>query len=74
MYVRDYFVEMRLLPEAEGGGWMASVPDLPGCMSDGDTIEQAAVNVGDAIDCWVDAAHRLGRDVPRPTADERRRA
>ncbi|CAK0770758.1 hypothetical protein WCLP8_4630002 [uncultured Gammaproteobacteria bacterium] len=35
---------MRLSPlsEADGGGWLAEVPDLPGCMSDGATPEEAA--------------------------------
>lgn len=74
MYVRDYFVELRLLPKDEGGGWMATVPDLPGCMSDGETIEQAAENVSDAIDCWLAAAERLGREIPRPEDIQLRRA
>jgi predicted RNase H-like HicB family nuclease len=74
VYVRDYFVELHLLSKEEGGGWMASVPDLPGCMSDGETIEQAAENVSDAIDCWLAAARRLGREVPVPTDVQLRRA
>ena len=66
MNVRDYFVEFRLLAKEEGGGWMATVPDLPGCMSDGETIDQAAENVSDAIDCWLAAARRRGREISRP--------
>lgn len=74
MYVRDYFVELRLLSKEEGAGWIATVPDLPGCMSDGETIEGAAENVSDAIDCWLAAAVRLGRDIPRPIDAQLRRA
>lgn len=74
MFVRDYYVELHLLPEHEGGGWLATVPDLPGCMSDGETIEQASINVSDAIECWIAAAKRLGRDVPAPALVEQRRA
>ena len=51
MFVRDYDVRLDWLPASEGGGWHATVPDLPGCMSDGDTVEQAMANVEDAIEC-----------------------
>ncbi len=51
----------------DGGGYFATVPDLPGCMSDGETPEEAIVNVQDAIHSWIEAALELGRDVPRPT-------
>lgn len=68
MIVRDYPVALEPLPVHEGGGWLATVPDLPGCISDGETREDALANVADAIGCWIDAAHRLGREVPSPTA------
>lgn len=54
-----------LLPE-DGGGFLARVPDLPGCMSDGDTPQEAATNVQDAIKAWLEAAADLGRPVPMP--------
>ena len=56
------------LPESEGGGFIAVVPDLPGCMSDGATPEEAVSNVRDAIAAWIEAAHDLGRPVPSPSA------
>lgn len=74
MYVGDYFVQLQYLPREEGGGWAISVPDLPGCMSDGETIEEAVSNVQDAIACWIDAARRLGREVPQPAHVDLRRA
>ncbi len=55
-----------LAPE-DGGGYLATVPDLPGCMSDGETREMAARNVGDAIKAWVEEARVLGRAVPAPS-------
>jgi antitoxin HicB len=51
----------------EGGGFLALVPDLPGCMSDGDTREEAAHNVSDAIEAWLEEAVRLGRQIPQPS-------
>ncbi len=62
----DYAVLIEPLSEEDGGGFLATVPDLPGCMSDGDTREAAARNIGDAIAEWLDEARALGRDIPQP--------
>ena len=63
----DYAVLIEhLLPE-DGGGYLATVPDLPGCMSDGETREAAARNVADAITAWVEEARALGRAIPAPS-------
>ncbi len=53
-----------LLPE-DGGGFLATAPDLPGCMSDGETPQEALSNVQDAIASWIETAQDMGRDVPR---------
>jgi predicted RNase H-like HicB family nuclease len=50
----EYPVIIEPLPEAEGGGFVALVPDLPGCMSDGETAEEAVTSVKDAIAAWID--------------------
>ena len=62
-----YRISLRPLSTAEGGGWLAEVPDLPGCMSDGETPQQAVENVMDAITCWIEAAEEDGRRVPVPS-------
>ncbi len=62
----EYPVVLRPLAAEHGGGWIALVPDLPGCMSNGDSADEALRNVKDAIEEWKDAAVRLGRAVPRP--------
>ena len=62
-----YPVIIEPLPQIEGGGFVALVPDLPGCMSDGETIEEAARNVQDAIIAWIEAAQSLNRPVPVPS-------
>ena len=67
MLKTDYPVVIKVLPPSDGGGFLAIVPDLPGCMSDGETREQAARNVGDAIVQWIDEARPLGRAVPAPS-------
>ena len=62
-----YAVIVQPMAEADGGGYAATVPDLPGCMSDGDTPEEALANVADAISAWIEAAHELGHAVPIPS-------
>lgn len=64
----EYPVIIEPLPASEGGGFAAIVPDLPGCMSDGDTPEEAIVNVQDAILTWIEAAKEANWDVPKPSS------
>ena len=63
----EYPVIIEPLPESEGGGFVALVPDLPGCMSDGDTAEAALAAVRDAVAAWVEEATALGRPIPPPS-------
>lgn len=62
----DYPFELRPLEKEEGGGWLIVFPDLPGCMSDGETPEEAVANGRDAVSAWIEAARAAGREVPRP--------
>jgi antitoxin HicB len=61
-----YAVTIEPLSEADGGGFVATVPDLPGCMSDGATPEEALANMMDAI-VWIEAAGDVGHKVPQPS-------
>jgi antitoxin HicB len=63
----DYPVLIEPLAPEDRGGFVAVVPDLPGCMSDGETAEEALANVRDAISAWIDESHALGRPVPAPS-------
>ena len=63
----DYPVFIEPLAAEDGGGFLATVPDLPGCMSDGETPEEGLANVRDAIEEWVEEARALGRAVPMPS-------
>jgi predicted RNase H-like HicB family nuclease len=62
-----YPIVIELLPPEDGGGFLALVPDLPGCMSDGASPEEAVANVRDAIDTWIEAANDLGHPIPAPS-------
>ena len=66
----SYTVVVSQLPAEEGGGFMAHVPDLQGCLADGETREAALENALSAIGEWIDEAKRLGRDVPEPGSAE----
>lgn len=64
----EYAIMVEPLAEADGGGWLATVPALPGCMGDGETPEAALADAEAAITEWHAAARELGRDVPGPAA------
>lgn len=65
----EYRFTIRPLTGDEGGGYLIEYPDLPGCMSDGETIEEAIANGGDARHAWIAAMREAGRPVPPPTAE-----
>ncbi len=62
----NYPFELRPLDPEEGGGWLITFLDLPGCMSDGETPEEAIRNGKDAVSAWLKAAKEMGREIPRP--------
>jgi len=69
-FILNYDIKLRKLTDEEGGGWLAQIPLLPGCMSDGDTPEEALANIEDAKKCWIETCLELGRPVPEPVTDE----
>ena len=62
----NYSIVVEPLSDADGGGFLATVPDLPGCMGDGETQEEAAADVRAAIPEWIEEAKRLERPIPVP--------
>ncbi len=50
----------------EDDAFIVDVPELPGCMADGVTYEEAVTNAQRVIEEWVETAHSLGRPVPEP--------
>jgi antitoxin HicB len=64
--VPNYPSEMRPLADDEGGGWLITFPDLPGCMSDGETPEAAIANGEEAVADWIKAVRSAGRSIPAP--------
>ncbi len=71
----EYPVIIVPLSEEDGGGFLGYAPDLIGCMSDGETPEEAIANTQDAISEWIDAARIRNLAIPAPhSAAARERA
>jgi antitoxin HicB len=61
-----YKVVIEPLSDEDGGGFLATVPELPGCMSDGETRAEALANVEDAIATRIYCAREAGEPIPEP--------
>ena len=57
---------MEIVPDPNEGGFVVSFPDLFGCLSCGDTIEEAIANANDAKRAWLEAAIEDGLDIAEP--------
>ncbi len=55
------------LSPGDGGGYMITFPDLPGCITDGETMEEVLINGRDAFNSWIAAQVDMGRVIPAPT-------
>ena len=53
-----------LEPQAEGG-YTVYVPDLPGCISEGETVEEAMRMIQDAISGYVSVLNEMGWELPK---------
>ena len=51
---------------AEDNTYIAEVPELPGCMADGDSYQKALNNAEIIIQEWIETAQDLGRSIPEP--------
>lgn len=69
----DYYAALPykvvLLPSPEGG-YVVEIPELPGCISQGETVEEAMQMIEDAKRCWLDVALEDGQEIPEPAKIE----
>ena len=61
-----YQIVLSELSADDGGGFLATVPDLPGCMADGETVGEAAEEARDAIRAYLNAFEEEGKEFPAP--------
>ena len=62
----DYAIEIT----HDEDGFYARIPDLPGCESYGDTLEEAYASIEEAKEAWIQAALESGTSVPPPRGAE----
>lgn len=53
-----------IVHKGEDGRWVAEIPSLPGCVSQGRTRDEAIANVTEAAELWIDSVRALGKPVP----------
>jgi predicted RNase H-like HicB family nuclease len=61
-----YKYEVIIYWSEEDKAFIAEVPELPGCVTHGDSPDSALANCQDAMDLWLDTAREFGRPVPEP--------
>jgi predicted RNase H-like HicB family nuclease len=61
-----YKYEVIVYWSEENGAYIAEVPELPGCMADGATYQEALKNVQVIISEWIETAESIGREIPTP--------
>lgn len=66
----DLPYRIEVVPDTAEGGYVASYPELPGCITCGDTAEEAIANAIDAKREWLAAAIEDGIKIPLPDAEE----
>ena len=67
----SYPYKMEIVQDSDEGGYIISFPDLPGCLSVGDSIEEAIHNAEDAKRVWIEAALEDGIDISKPDSIEK---
>lgn len=61
-----YRYELIVFWSDEDARFVVEVPELPGCMADGETYEQAVQNAQVVIAEWIETAQSIGREIPQP--------
>jgi predicted RNase H-like HicB family nuclease len=63
--VSEYVV---IFEQTDDGGWGAYLPDLPGVVALGQTRDEVAAGIQEALDAYADEMRSLGKELPAPTA------
>lgn len=66
----DYYLNLpyaiTLYPASEGG-YVAEIKDLPGCLTQGETLEETIKNINEAKELWIETAYEEGDQIPLPS-------
>lgn len=69
MRFEDYPINISPSPDDEGGGFLITFPDLPGCVADGDTLDEAVAEARDTFAAWTMAEQADKGTLPAPKID-----
>ena len=73
MKTLDYYMglpyKLEIVPDSTEGGYVASYPELRGCITVGDTLSSVAANAEDAKREWIQAAMEEDIEIPKPLSD-----
>ena len=61
---------MEVIPDTAEGGYVVRFPELPGCLTCADTLEEAVRNAADCKKEWLTAAMEDGIDIPEPVSED----
>lgn len=67
-YYLNLHYPVTLYPDPEGG-YVAQIKDLPGCLTQGETLEETMANINEARELWVETAYEASDDIPLPSSD-----
>jgi len=69
----DYYLKLNypitVYPDMEEGGYVAEIKDLPGCLTQGDTLEETMNNIAEARQLWIETVYDSGREIPLPSTE-----
>jgi antitoxin HicB len=68
-YYLNLYYPVTLYPDPEGG-YIAQIKDLPGCLTQGETLEETMANINEARELWIETAYEAGDDIPVPSSDD----
>ncbi len=63
----EYQMRVYQYPNGDSLDWVVEYPDLPGCIGTGDTIEEAIEDAKFGKDMWIEAATKIGKEIPTPS-------
>jgi predicted RNase H-like HicB family nuclease len=65
-YLKEPYARV-LTPDEEVGGYTAEILEFPGCVTEGDTADEALRNLEEAAEGWIEAALNMGQEIPEPS-------
>lgn len=69
----EYYLTLQypvtLYPDPEGG-YVGQIKELPGCLTQGETLEETVANINEVRELWIETAYEAGDEIPLPSKDD----